>query len=209
MKSSTIRIVIIAGDHILRNEYERLIHNVEDYKVINSYNSINDATENLKSDDPDVILLDTELPGINGIEALPAIKKVAPRSEIIMLAVYEFEEQIFRALTNGASGYLTKNTPISKIIKSIRYVQDGGVPMSPNVARIVIKSFRKNDNSPLSKRETQILQMIGVAKNRKEIASELFIDTETVKWHLKNIYTKLHVSSKSDAIKEARRYKLI
>jgi DNA-binding NarL/FixJ family response regulator len=209
MKSSAIRIVIIEGDYILRNEYERLIHNVEDYKVINSYNSINDATENLKSDDPDVILLDTELPGINGIEALPAIKKVIPRSQIIMLAVYEFEEQIFRALTNGASGYLTKNTPISKIIKSIRYVQDGGVPMSPSVARIVLKSFWKNDNSPLSKRETQILQMIGVAKNRKEIASELFIDTETVKWHLKNIYTKLHVSSKSDAIKEARRYKLI
>jgi DNA-binding NarL/FixJ family response regulator len=209
MKSSTIRIVIIEDDHILRKEYERLICDVEDYKVMNSYTSFDDARKNLESDAPDVILLDIELPGINGIDAIPIIKKIIPGSQIIMLAVYEFEEQIFRALTNGASGYLIKNTPISRIIESIREVRHGGAPMSPSIARMVIKSFQRNNDSPLSKRETQILEMISAAKNRKEIADQLFIDTETVKWHLKNIYTKLQVKSKSDAIKQARRYKLI
>jgi DNA-binding NarL/FixJ family response regulator len=154
-------------------------------------------------------MLDIELPGTNGIDATLWIKKKLPKSYIIMLTVYESEEQIFNALSNGASGYLTKNSPIAKIIDSIREVCEGGGPMSTNVARMVIKSFQKNQQSPLSKRETQILEMVSEGKSRSQIANDLFIDSETVKTHLKNVYVKLDVNSKADAIKAARKDKLI
>jgi len=209
MRSSTIKIVLIEDDHILRNAYQTLIANDEGCIVTNTYPSFDDAEKHLKADEPDVILLDIELPGINGIDALPAIKKMLPRAYIIMLTVYEFEEQIFNSLANGASGYLTKNTPVARIIEAIKEVKVGGGPMSSNVARMVIKSFQRSDNSPLSKRETQILEMISNGKNRKQVADDLFIDPETVKSHLKNIYGKLNVNSKSDAIEAAKKHKLI
>ncbi|MES2111969.1 MAG: response regulator transcription factor [Bacteroidota bacterium] len=205
----TIRIVIIEDDAILRKGYATILGKVEDYSIVNTYSSFDDARKSLESDDPDVILLDIELPGLNGIDAIPIIKKAIPKTHIIMLTVYEFEDQIFNALSNGASGYLVKNTPMPKIIDSIREVRDGGGPMSAHIARMVIKSFQKNDLSPLSKRETQILEMIRDVKNRKQIADELFIDPETVKSHLKNIYAKLHVNSKSEAIEAARKNRLI
>ena len=127
----------------------------------------------------------------------------------MILTVYESEKLIFEALANGASGYLTKNTASAKIIESIKEVVDGGGPMSINIARMVIKSFQKNQASPLSKRETQILLMVSQGKSRFQIADELEIDWETVKSHLKNVYTKLDVNSKSEAIKAARDEKLI
>jgi len=205
----TIRIVIIEDDAILRKGYATILGKIEDYSIVNTYSSFDDARKSLETDDPDVILLDIELPGLNGIDAVPVIKKIIPKTHIIMLTVYEFEDQIFSALSNGASGYLVKNTPMPKIIDSIREVRDGGGPMSAHIARMVIKSFQKNDLSPLSKRETQILEMIRDVKNRKQIADELFIDPETVKSHLKNIYAKLHVNSKSEAIEAARKNRLI
>lgn len=209
MKTSTIRIIIIEDDAILRKGYATILGKVEDYVIVNTYSSFDDAKKNLELDDPDVVLLDIELPGMNGIDAIPIIKRTIPKAHIIMLTVYEFEDQIFNALSNGAAGYLVKNTPMPKIIDSIREVRDGGGPMSAHIARMVIKSFQKNDLSPLSKRETQILEMIRDVKNRKQIADELFIDPETVKSHLKNIYAKLHVNSKSDAINVARKNRLI
>ena len=156
----TIRIVIIEDDAILRKGYATILGKIEDYSIVNTYSSFDDARKSLETDDPDVILLDIELPGLNGIDAVPVIKKIIPKTHIIMLTVYEFEDQIFSALSNGASGYLVKNTPMPKIIDSIREVRDGGGPMSAHIARMVIKSFQKNDLSPLSKRETQILEMI-------------------------------------------------
>jgi DNA-binding NarL/FixJ family response regulator len=202
-------IVIIEDDEVLRHAYTMLINDVEGFYVINSYASYEDASKKICGDNPNVILLDIELPGTSGIEAIPAIKAKLPRCHVIMLTVYESEEKIFNALYNGASGYLTKNSPIAKIIDSIKEVGEGGGPMSTNVARMVIKSFQKNQHSPLSKRETQVLEMVGEGKSRTQIANELFIDGETVKTHLKNVYIKLEVSSKADAIKVARKDKLI
>jgi DNA-binding NarL/FixJ family response regulator len=128
---------------------------------------------------------------------------------VLILTVYESEKLIFNALANGASGYLTKNTPSAKIIESIKEVKDGGGPMSINIAKLVIRSFQKNQESPLSKRETQILELIGDGKSRSQIAKELFIDLETVRSHIKNIYVKLDVNSRADAIKMAKQNKLI
>ena len=207
MKNTSI--VIIEDDDVLRNAYAMLINDIEGFHVVNSYGSFEDASKTIINDNPTVVMLDIELPGTNGIEAILWIKKKLPKSYIIMLTVYESEEQIFNALSNGASGYLTKNSPIAKIIDSIREVCEGGGPMSTNVARMVIKSFQKNQQSPLSKRETQILEMVSEGKSRSQIANDLFIDSETVKTHLKNVYVKLDVSSKADAIKAARKDKLI
>jgi DNA-binding NarL/FixJ family response regulator len=193
-------IVIIEDDEVLRSAYTMLINDADGFYVINSYASYEDASKKIAGDNPHVILLDIELPGTSGIEAIPAIKAKLPRCHVIMLTVYESEDKILSALCNGASGYLTKNSSISKIIDSIKEVGEGGGPMSTNVARMVIKSFQKNQHSPLSKRE---------GKSRTQIANELFIDGETVKTHLKNVYIKLEVNSKADAIKVARKDKLI
>jgi DNA-binding NarL/FixJ family response regulator len=207
--SDNIRIVIIEDDKTIREGYTFLIGQTEGYSVVNAYPSFEDAAKKIAVDAPDVILLDIELPGTNGVEAIPKLKKLVPQANILILTVYESEKLIFDALSNGASGYLTKNTPADKNLDSIKEVQQGGGPMSVSIAKVVINSFRKNQDSPLSKRETQILELIYNGKSRPQIAAELFIDLETVRSHIKNIYTKLDVNSRADAIKIARNNKLI
>jgi DNA-binding NarL/FixJ family response regulator len=204
-----IRIVIIEDDETIRTGYTFLIGATEGYQVINAYVSYDEAAHHLLTDRPDVILLDIELPGTNGIEALLKIKKCLPHCHVLILTVYESQKQIFDALANGASGYLTKSTPAVKIIESIKEVNEGGGPMSINIARMVISSFMKNQDSPLSKRETQILELVAEGKSRSQIARDLFIDLETVRSHIKNIYLKLDVNSRADAIKTAKENKLI
>lgn len=205
----SIRIVIIEDDEIIREGYALLIGQVEGYQVANTYPSFDDAVKSIGDAAPDVVLLDIELPGTNGIAAIPKLKKMLPNAHILILTVYESEKLIFEALANGASGYLTKNTPPAKIIESVKEVKDGGGPMSVNIARMVIKSFQRNQESPLSKRETQILEQIADGKSRSQIAKELFIDLETVRSHIKNIYLKLDVNSRADAIRLAKENKLI
>lgn len=209
MRDLDILVCIIEDDETIREGYEYLINNTSGYRVVSSYPSFESAAKKIAKDDPDVILLDVELPGISGIDAIPKLKKLVPEAYILILTVYEQDLLIFRALGNGASGYLTKNTPHDKIINSIREVMAGGGPMSANIARMVIESFQRNEESPLTRRETEILEQIATGKSRKRIAEELFIDLETVKSHIKNIYSKLNVHSKADAIKLARDNKYI
>lgn len=204
-----IKIVVIEDDQIIREGYSILIGQTDGYTVVNSYDSFDNAAKSITDDGPDVILLDIELPGTNGIEAIPRLKRILPHAYILILTVYESEKNIFEALANGASGYLTKNTPAARIVDSIREVKDGGGPMSVNIARMVIKSFQRNQESPLSKRETQILEQIADGKSRSQIARDLFIDLETVRSHIKNIYLKLDVNSRADAIKAAKDNRLI
>lgn len=204
-----IRVTLIEDDETIREGFSYLIGNTPGYKVVSSYPSFEEASKKIHHDDPDVLLLDVELPGISGIDAIPKLKKLIPETHILMLTVYEHEQQIFRALGNGASGYLTKNTPHDKIISAIHEVMEGGGPMSAHIARMVISSFKRNEQSPLTRRETEILEQIATGKSRKRIAEELFIDLETVKSHIKNIYHKLNVHSKADAIKTAKDNKFI
>ncbi|WP_276133634.1 response regulator [Polluticoccus soli] len=204
-----IRVCIIEDDETIREGYSYLIGNTAGYKVVGAYPSYEDAAKRITHDDPDVILLDVELPGISGVDAIPKLKKLVPDVYILILTVYEQDMLIFRALGNGASGYLTKNTPHEKIISAIQEVMEGGGPMSAHIARMVIHSFQRNEQSPLTRRETEILEQIATGKSRKRIAQELFIDLETVKSHIKNIYHKLNVHSKADAIKTAKDNKFI
>ena len=204
-----IRVAIIEDDATIREGYAFLIGNVPGYSIAGAYPSFEDAEKKISVDCPDVILLDVELPGISGVDALPKLKKMLPDTHILILTVYEEESFIFRSLGNGAAGYLTKNTPTEKIIAAIKEVMEGGGPMSAHIARLVISSFKRNTTTPLTRRETEILEQIATGKSRKRIADELYIDLETVKSHIKNIYHKLDVHSKADAIRAAKENKFI
>jgi DNA-binding NarL/FixJ family response regulator len=197
-----IRVVLIEDDETIREGFTYLINAAPNYSVINAYPSVESALPALQGDKPDVILLDIELPGMKGTDAIPKIKALLPKVFILMLTVYDNEEAVFISLTKGASGYLTKNSNTEKIIDAIQEVVDGGAPMSMNVAKM-------NQNSPLTKRETEILEQVANGKSRSKIAKEMFIDLETVKSHIKNIYVKLNVHSREDAIKEAKNNKYI
>ncbi len=204
-----VEVLLIEDDMTIRDGIAFLIDNTDGFKVIGQYSSYIEAAKYLTDLTPDVILLDIELPGMNGIDAIIEIKKNLSSTHILILTVYENEQSIFKALKNGASGYLTKSEPTAKIIDAIIEVIEGGAPMSPGIAKMVIRSFQKNLNSPLTKRETEVLENIALGKSRGKIANELFIDLETVKTHIKSIYLKLDVNSKEDALKIAKRNKFI
>jgi DNA-binding NarL/FixJ family response regulator len=189
--------------------YQSLLTDVDNFSIVNVFSSFDLARKQLELDAPDIILLDIEMPGTNGLQALPIIKKALPSTKIIILTVFDSPELVFEALTMGASGYLTKDSNSTKIIDAIKEVSSGGGAMSTNVARIVMHSFQKNLNSPLTKRETEILEKIASGQTKGQIANDLFIDQETVRSHVKNIYTKLDVNSKSDAIKTAKAKRFI
>lgn len=206
---NVIKVCLIEDDKTIREGYVFLLSNTPNINVVSSFSNVEDALKRIGTDMPDVLLLDIELPGISGIDALPKLKKLLPDTYILMLTVYDQANHIFRALGTGASGYLTKNSSPEKIISAIHEVMEGGGPMSANIARMVISSFQRSDASPLTRRETEILEHIAVGKSRKKIAEELFIDLETVKSHIKNIYQKLDVHSKEDALKTAKEQKFI
>ncbi|MBB2146255.1 response regulator [Pedobacter sp. LMG 31464] len=207
--NKNIRIVIIEDDSVLRMAYKSLLSDVDDYSVVNTYASFDEAKKELINDNPDITLLDIEMPGTTGLEAIPIIKKILPQTHVIILTVFDSEEKVFNALINGASGFLTKNSSSIKIIESIHEVAQGGGAMSMNIARVVMRSFQKNLDSPLTKRETEILDLIAEGQTKTQVADQLFIDLETVRSHVKNIYIKLDVNSKSDAIKIAKTKKFI
>jgi DNA-binding NarL/FixJ family response regulator len=204
-----IRVSIIEDDITIQTAYSYLIGEDERFLVVSAYNCYETAQNKIASDQPDVILLDIELPGIKGVDAIHKIKKRLPDVQILMLTIYDNEDIVFKALSNGAAGYLTKDTKAEKLLESIFEIANGGSPMSASIARTVIASFQKNEHTPLTLRETEILEFIAGGKSRGKIAKELFIDVETVKSHIRNIYFKLNVHSRDEAIKKAKMNKFI
>ncbi|HLK27961.1 MAG TPA: response regulator transcription factor [Puia sp.] len=206
---SVIRLAIIEDDETIRKSYMFLLGNEPDFEIVATCSSFEEAQNALNESVPDIILLDVQLPGVRGVDAIPLLKKIVPNVHVLVLTVYESEDMIFTALKNGASGYLTKNISAEKIIESVKEIMSGGGAMSSGIAKLVMQSFQKSTDSPLTKRETQILEGVANGKSRGKIAAELFIDLETVKTHIKNIYHKLDVNSKDEAIKVARDSKYI
>jgi DNA-binding NarL/FixJ family response regulator len=203
------RIVIVEDDNIIRNAFVTLIQQSGDYMVAADYSNAEAAIKNVKDDAPDVYLMDIELPGMNGIEAISKIKAIMPSTQVVVITVYENDELVFKALCEGASGYLTKNMPPQKLIESLKELENGGAPMSTNIARLVVSSFHKNRQSPLTARELEVLELLSSGKSYSTIADQLFVDKETVKSHIKNIYLKLEVHSKAEAIEKAKKSKYI
>lgn len=204
-----IRIVIVEDDEIFREAFGLLVNSSSHYKVVNTYDSSEDAIANLSIDNPSLIVMDIQLPKMNGIEATKVIKSLNPSINVLIISANKDRNAALEAFSAGAVGFLTKDAEYIDFMQAIKEVGEGGAPMSKSVSRFVVESFHSNFESPLTEREAQVLQLLSQGKTYKLIAGQLFIHPETVKSHLKNIYSKLNVHNKADAIMKAVHEKLI
>jgi DNA-binding NarL/FixJ family response regulator len=206
-KSATTTSVAIVEDHAdLRESWAALIGNAAGFRCAGTFGTGEDALGSIPAVAPDVVLMDINLPGMSGIECTSRLKEKLPDLQVIILTVYEDHDRIFNALQAGASGYLLKRTPPDAILAAIVEVKQGGAPMTSEVARKVVQSFRKPPTTPaatdakLTQREEEILSLLAQGYVTKEIASRLEISFFTAQTHLKNIYEKLHVRSRTEAV---------
>lgn len=199
-----IHVAIVEDDDEIRQTLALIINGTPGYFCRHTFVDAESAVKELPSLYVNVVLMDIELPGISGIEAIKKLKPNLLETDFIMLTIKQDETSIFNSLCAGASGYLMKDTPPSELLQSIKEVHKGGSPMSTNIARKVILSFQKiTPPSPLSDRETEILQLLCDGMNYRSIAEKIFLSSHTVKSHIKNIYKKLHVNSRAEAVKRA------
>lgn len=201
------RITIIEDNSKIREGFAAIIENTAGYLVCGQYDSCEDALKRLNSDAADLILMDIDLPGMDGIEGTLKIKKQRPDCIILIITVLEDSDKVFRSICAGAGGYIVKNSNTDDIIKNIAEALSGGAPMSFRIAKMVIQSFARAQDSPLSKREQDVLRGISEGKSYTKIALDLFISKETVRSHIKNIYLKLAVNNKAEALKVASDHK--
>lgn len=200
-----IRVVIIEDHADFREGLTHMLASAGQFRIAGTFSSVEAAL----SDFPecDVVLLDINLPGRSGIESIPAIKKICPSAQIVMLTGLDDDDSIFNALLAGADGYLLKKTNPGKVLSAIEDAADGGTPMTPYVARRVIEHFKLSvpaqTDYQLSEREKEILAALIQGHDNRAIAEKLFISYETVRNHLKRIYEKLHVNSRSQAVSKA------
>lgn len=209
-----IRVAIIEDRREIREGLAMLIGMTEGYICTGSYRSMEEALDKIARDLPDVVLSDIGLPGMDGIEGIRILKERHPNLLILMLSVYDDDDRIFDALCAGACGYLLKKTPPARLIESLKESVMGGAPMSPEVARRVITLFR--DFRPparvdyeLTPHETRLLKLLVEGHNYKTAALELNVSVNTISFHMKHIYEKLQVHSKSEAVAKALQHRLI
>jgi DNA-binding NarL/FixJ family response regulator len=203
MKPS-IRVAIIEDKATLRNQYAQLLAGAPGFDCCAAYSDAESALAGIAAAAPDVVLMDIQLPKMSGVECAARVKALLPGANIVMLTAYDDSDLIFRALENGASGYLLKRTPPAELLRAIEDVRSGGAPMSSHIARMVVQSFQRRGASPqaaenLTAREDEVLRLVAKGMVNKEIADQLGVSLETVRGHLKNIYTKLHVRSRTEA----------
>jgi DNA-binding NarL/FixJ family response regulator len=205
---------IVDDNDILRNSMQLLLENSGRFQVVFSLHDVRTLLEQTEIFMPRLLLMDIDMPGINGIEAVKLVKKDYPSVDVVMFTVFEDDEKIFRSIMAGASGYLLKKTPPDKLMEALDDFVQGGAPMTGSIATRVLQMFRKQTNQTaesfnLSPREQDILTGLTDGKSYKIIAAERFLSTETVRSHVKNIYEKLHVHSKAEAVAKAFREKLV
>ena len=209
-----IRVCIIEDLRDVRDGLAALITGTPGFECSSSYSSMEAALDPIGRELPDVVLTDIGLPGMSGIEGIGILRERHPAMSIVALTVYDNDDQVFDALCAGASGYLLKNTPPARLLDSLKEVVDGGAPMSPEVARRVVRLFRDfrppaTASHHLTPHETQLLKLLIEGHHKKTAAREMNISVNTVSFHLKNIYKKLQVHSKTEAVAKALREHLV
>lgn len=200
-----IKVSIVEDNDQLRNTLSRVLNRAEGFECVSGYAHAEAALEDLPEKKPDVVLMDINLPGMNGVECARKLKQAAPQIQIMMLTVYEDTENIFNALAAGASGYLLKRTATPELLESIREVHRGGSPMTAHIARKVVQSFQKpaasaDGTEDLSPREREVLDCLSQGFLYKEIAEKLGISYETVHTYIRRIYEKLQVRTRTEAV---------
>ena len=207
----TINVVIFEDNALLRDSLYQLINGTEGLNCTGAFANCDDIIFNIKKTMPQVVLMDIQMPGINGIEGVKMIKAHFPEVKIIMQTVVEDDDKIFASICSGASGYLLKNTTPARLLQAIVEVYEGGAPMTPVIAQKVLEKFRRQspasskELNDLSAREKEILECLVEGMSYKMIASACKISIDTVRFHIRHIYEKLHVGSKSGAISKAMR----
>jgi len=209
-----IKVLIYEDNPQLREGLTMLIDGSEGFSVVAAYKNCTNVEAELTAWKPDVILMDIDMPGMNGIEGLRKIRETNLDVKVLMLTVFDDNASVFEALKNGANGYLLKKTPPAKLLEYIEDAASGGAPMTSSIASQVLKMFselpvRTNNEYHLSEREKQVLQLLVNGYSYKMIANDMFIAIDTVRSHIKKIYEKLQVNSKSEAVAKAFKDKLI
>ncbi|HWD20968.1 MAG TPA: response regulator transcription factor [Verrucomicrobiae bacterium] len=200
-----ITVSIVDDEAELRRSIATFVNGAPGFKCVSAYASAEEALRRLPGDSPDVVLMDINMAGMNGIECVARLKASHPHMHIVMLTVYEDADQIYKALAAGASGYMLKRLTPSNLLEAIREVHEGGSPMSSSIARKVVASFQKAAPpdarfGPLSAREQMVLERLAKGSPYKQIAAELDITVPTVRNYLRRIYEKLHVQSRTEAV---------
>lgn len=211
---AVIRTAIVEDQREIREGLAVLINGTPGYACTGGYGSMEEAAEKIRREMPDVVLCDIGLPGMNGIEGIRLLKERYPALQLLMLTVYDDDERIFDALCAGASGYLLKRTPPARLLEALREAATGGAPMSPEVAARVIKLFREirppeRPDCDLTPHETRLLKLLVEGHNYTTAAAELGVSYNTVKFHMRHVYEKLQVHSKSEAVARALRDRLV
>ena len=215
MQMKKIRVAIFEDNRNLRESLFNLLETSGQFTCVGAFANCERVVENIEETQPDVILMDIEMPLVNGIEAVRMIREKYPDIKILMETIFEEDEKIFQSICNGAQGYILKNTPPEEILDAIREIYEGGAPMSPIIASKVLRMFKfnlsnqKDSSFNLSSREKEILKCLVEGMSYKMIADTCFISADTVNGHIKNIYRKLQVHSKGEAVAKAIKGKII
>lgn len=214
----SLRIAIFDDNRNIRDSITLLLDTVADFQVVGSFSHVLDCVDDVRNCKPDIVLMDIEMPGMTGIEAVRAIKKEFPHIQVLMQTVFEDDDRVFDSICAGASGYILKNYLNTKLVDAINELQYGGSPMSPTIARKVLGKMQlhsgtiRPEQAPdyqLTPREKEVLSCIVEGLSYKMIADRLFISYETVRSHVKKIYEKLHVASLTEAVAKAINQRIV
>jgi DNA-binding NarL/FixJ family response regulator len=209
-----IRVAIVEDQEPLRSGLAQLIGDAPGHQVVGAWGAMEPALREIGTARPEVLLCDIGLPGMSGIEGIGLLRARVPQLQVLMLTVFGDDDHVFEAVCAGASGYLLKDTPPARLLEAIAEVQAGGAPLSPGIARRVLRMFSKvvpprEESTRLSPREQELLQLFVDGHSYKTAAKELGLSIDTVRFHIRHVYEKLHVHSKSEAVVLALRKGLL
>lgn len=210
MMDNRLNIAIVEDNHQIRKNLVEMILNEKTFRLLGEFSNAEEAFDTIPHLMLDIVIMDIELPGMSGIDCVAKLKPLCPKTQFMMFTVFEESEQVFNALSAGASGYMLKTSSEEEIIEGVKELQAGGSPMSPLIARKVVASFQKQKQEmkeveSLSAREVEILQLLAEGMLYKEIGDKLSVTLGTVKQHLHRVYEKLHVNNKTEAINKVFR----